>query len=156
MKRFTVVLAGIFFILGAMAHAGEISFEDFKALVTKDVVPSGFTLDTSRTSGNKYSFRVEYKGDESKMEMISISLQLGVEKFSQIDLKVGDPESYTYKDRPALYKDGEKVGMAGYSLILKNKRGKLVFSHRVFGGTFQKKADFEKMVDKIGLEKLEK
>lgn len=156
MKRFTVLLVGIFFIMGTMVQAGEISFEDFKALVTRNVVPSGFTLNTSRTSGSKFSFRVEWKGNEEKMEMISISLFPGVDKFSEMSLKAGNPESYQYKNRPALYMDGEKAGMAGYNLILKGKKGKLSIHHRVFGGTFLKKADFEKMLEKIGLEKLEK
>ena len=46
--------------------------------------------------------------------------------------------------------------MATFSLILKNKRGKLQISHRVFGGKFLDRAGFEKIIEKIGLDNLEK
>jgi hypothetical protein len=155
MKKSLVFLVGILFILGGFAEAGELSFKEFKKLVTK-VVPDRFTLDKSRTSETKSSFRVEFKGDEQKMEMISIWLFPTTAKFSQMDLQVGKPESYTYKESPALFIDGDKAGMASFKLLLKNNKGKLTIHHRVFGGKFLGKADFEKMVEKIGLEKLEK
>ncbi len=143
------------FVLGSFVDAGELSFEDFKKLVTKDVVPNGFTLNKSRTFDMKSAFQVEFKGDEEKAEMISIFLFPGTDKFSMMD-KAGKPDSYNFKDRPALFADGNKAGMASFTLILKNKKGKLAINHRVFGGKFLDKADLEKMVDKIGLENLEK
>jgi len=155
MKRSIIFLMCILFVLGNFVSAGELSFEDFKKLATKDVVPEGFTLNKSRTFDMKSSFYVEFKGDEEKGEMISIALLLGTDKFSEME-KAGKPEFYGYKDHSALFSDGNKAGMAGFSLILKNKKGKLTISHRVFGGKFLGKADLEKMVDKIGLENLEK
>lgn len=156
MKKSLIFLICILFTLGSFVKAGELSFEDFKKLLTKDVLPNGFTLDKSRTSDTKSSFRVEFKGDEEKMEMISIWLFPTTVKFSQMDLNVGKPESYNYKDRPTLFIDGDKSGMASFKLLLKNNKGKLIIHHRVFGGKFLGKADFEKMVEKIGLENLEK
>ena len=156
MKKSTFLLICMLIALGSFVNAGELTFEDFKKLVTKNVIPDGFTLDKSRTFDMKSSFRMEFKGDEEKMEMISVWLFPTTVKFSQMDLKVGKPESYKYKDRPALFTDGNKAGMAGFKMLLNNNKGKLAISHRVFGGKFLGKADFEKMVEKIGLENLEK
>lgn len=151
-----MLLIGIMVILGSMSYAGDMSFDHFKNLVTKkEVVPKGFTQNKSRTFDMKSVFHVEFKGDEKKMEMISISLFPKKNEFSELD-KMRKPESYKYKDRPALYTDGEKAGMASFSLILKNKKGTLSINHRVFGGKFLGKADFEKLVEKIGLDNLEK
>jgi hypothetical protein len=155
MKKSFVFMVVIMLAMGSIAASGELTYEEFKQLV-KEVVPDGFTLNKSRTSNMRSSFRVEFKGDEKKMEMISVWLFPTTTQFSQMDQKVGEPESYTFKDRPALFTDGDKAGMAGFKLLLNNKKGKLTISHRVFGGTFLKKADFEKMVEKIGLENLEK
>jgi hypothetical protein len=154
MKKSIIFLMCILFVLGSFVDAGEMSFESFKTLITKNVVLDGFILNKSRTFGSKSYFQVEYKGDEEKAEMISISLY-PAEKFSILD-KAGKPESYNFKGRSALFADGDKAGMASFILILKNKKGKLSISHRVFGGKFLSKADLEKMVDKIGPENLEK
>jgi hypothetical protein len=156
MKKSTIFLVSMLIVLGSVVNAGELSFEDFKNLVTKNIVLDGFALDKSRTFDMKSSFRMEFKGDEEKMEMISIWLFPATIKFSQQDLKVGKPESYKYQGRSALYSDGNKAGMAGFKLLLNNNKGKLAISHRVFGGKFLGKADFEKIVEQIGLENLEK
>lgn len=155
MKRSIAFFIIIIFALGSAIVAGELSFEDFKKLVIKDVVPDGFTQNKSRTFNMKSAFHVEFKGDEEKMEMISITLFPNKNEFSEMD-KLRKPEPYKYKDRPALFSDGNKVGMGSFSLILKNKKGTLSINHRVFGGKFLDKAGFEKIVEKIGLENLEK
>lgn len=155
MKRSIIFLICVLFALGSFVDGGELSFKDFKKLVTNDVVPDGFTLDKSRIFDMKSMFHVEFKGDEEKAEMISISLFPGKDEFSTSD-KLRKPESYNYKDRPALFSDGNKAGIAVFSLILKNKKGKLSIHHRVFGGKFLEKVELEKMAEKIGLEDLEK
>ncbi|MCK4943140.1 MAG: hypothetical protein KAS65_06160 [Candidatus Aminicenantes bacterium] len=155
MKRSIIFLMCILFILGSFVDAGELSFENFEKLITKNVVLAGFTLNKSRTFDMKSSFHVEFKGDEEKAEMIAITLFLKWDEFSKMD-KLGKPELYKFKDRPALFSDGNKAGMASFSLILKNKKGKLTINHRVFGGKFLGKADLEKIVEKIGLKNLEK
>ena len=155
MKRLIVILVCILFALGGYVVAGELSYEDFKKLVTKDVAPDGFTLDESRVMNVRSMFHAEYKGDEQKAEMISISLYPGKVDFSEMD-KLRKPEPYKYKDRPALYSDGNKAGIAVLTLILKNKAGKLSIHHRVFGGEFLDKAGLEKIAEKIGLENFEK
>jgi len=155
MKRSIIFLLSILFILGSFVDAGEMSFENFKTLITKNFFLDGFTLNKSRTFGSKSYFQVEYKGDEEKAEMISISLHQGIDKFNEMD-KAGKPESYNFNGRPVLFSDGDKAGMASFSMILKNQKGKLTISHRIFGSKFLSKADLEKMVDKISLENLEK
>lgn len=155
MKKSIIFLMCILFVLGSFVDAGEMPFEDFKKLIIKDVVPARFTLDKSMTSGSKFFYRVEFKGDQEKAEMISISLHSGIDKFNEMD-KAGKPESYDFKDRSTLYADGNKVGMTTFSMILNNKKGKFSISHRVFGGKFLSRAELEKMVEKIGLENLEK
>ena len=155
MKKYLMFMVGFLFILGSFVNAEVLSFKDYKELITKNVTLKGFTLNKSRTSGRISWYRVEFKGDEEKMEMISISLYHGIEKFSGVD-KAGKPEAYNFKGRPALFSDGNKAGMASFGLILKNKKGKLAISHRVFGGKFLNKADLEKIIEKIGLDNLEK
>ena len=155
MKRLIIFLMCILFVLGSFVDAGELSFENFKKLLTKNIVPDRFTLNKSRTFGSKSMYQVEYSGDKDKMEMISFFLLLGVEEFSELD-KAGNTESYNFKGRAALFVDGDKAGMAGFVMILKNKAGKLMINHRVFGGKFLGKADLEEMVNAIGLENLEK
>ncbi|MGB6866091.1 MAG: hypothetical protein WBE11_10405 [Candidatus Aminicenantaceae bacterium] len=155
MKKIIIFLGSILLIFGVFLNAGEISFDDFRNLIKKDILPAGFTLNESRTSGSRFSYRVEYEGDKAKGEMISFSLYPGIEEFSEMD-KAGDPESYNFKGRSALFADGNIEGMAGFSMILKNKKGKLEIHHRVFGSKFLSKADLEEIVIKIGLENLEK
>jgi len=155
MKRVIIFLVGFMILCCVSVSAEEMTFDRFKKLVSVDVVPKGFTRDESRLMDMRSSFQAEFKGDESKMEKITIRLSLRKSELTQID-KLGDPELYKYKDRPALYKDGKKMGMAGFILILRNRKGKLTISHRVFGGKFLDKAGFEKIIEKIGLDNLEK
>jgi len=155
MKKPIIFFGSILLIFGACLNAGEISFDDFHNLIKKDILPAGFTLNKSRTRDMRSSYRVQYDGDKSKMEMISFWLIRGKEEFSEMD-KAGGPEIYTWQGRSVLYADGNKAGMAGIIVILKNKKGKLSISHRVFGGKFLGKSDLEKMFVKIGLENLEK
>ena len=154
MKKTIFFAVFILIFFSGIASAEEMTFERYKNLVTEDVMPDGFKLNKSRTMNMRSSFRVEFTGDESKMEMISIWLTLGKKMITEVE-KMGKPELFKYKGREGMYRDGNKAGIGAYILILKNEKGKLLISHRVFGGKFLDKAGFEKIIENIGLDKLE-
>ena len=84
--------------------AADLSFDNFRDTI-KNAVPQGFILNTQRTSGNRFSYRVVFDGDRSKMETLSFNLIPGSEEFSEMSLSQ-DPERFEMmglefpKDRP--------------------------------------------------------
>ena len=73
MKKWTILIIGILMAFAGSVSAEGMTFETYKKLITEDVMPEGFKLNESRSMDLRTSFRLEFTGDESKMEMISIS-----------------------------------------------------------------------------------
>ncbi len=153
MKKSIVFAAIIIFVAVFWLSADEF-FNAFKSSVQK-IVPAKFILNEGRSWGRNPSYRLEFNGDKDKMEILVFSLSKKATTFSEID-KAGNPESYTWEGRPAIFADGNKAGMGTLSVILKNNGGKFTISHRIFGGTFLTKAEMEGLLTRIGLEQFEK